>query len=165
MFSPNRSDSIRSALMGENSTITPSQLAHELRKKKENLTSKFAEIVSDKIAETKDMIQSNQQDSSVQEIQHNSPGYISNVSLQSMLSSAGASAPTSASQQTHQIPLFLPNYKFPTASTVHEVLQLCYKCDPAMGISRPLKSMTKEIKRQNPKMRKKRYLVEIIHNQ
>ena len=60
-----------------------------------------------------------------------------------------------ASQEANQTPLFLSKYKFPTASTVHEVLHLCHKSNPAKGITRPLKSMTQEENRQHPKTRKK----------
>ena len=42
MFSPNRSGSIRSTFMGEDSTITPTQLAHELKKQKDTLIEEFS---------------------------------------------------------------------------------------------------------------------------
>ena len=53
MFSPNRSDSIRSTFIGENSTITPSQLACELKKQKETLIAEFSVVMSDSTQETK----------------------------------------------------------------------------------------------------------------
>ena len=141
--------------MGENSKIAPSQLAHELKKQKETLILEFAEIMSESMVEMKEMIRINQQESSVQEFHFNLRSSIPNASLQSRLSSASASASTCTAQETNQMPLFLPNYKFPKASTVREVLQSHDEANPEKGTTCPLKSMTQEENRQHPKTSKK----------
>ena len=95
-LSPNRSDSVRSALVGENSTITLSQLAHELKKQKQTLISEFAEIMSNSVGETKEMTRTSEQNSSAQGFHPSFPSSVLNASLKSRLSSASAPAPTHA---------------------------------------------------------------------
>ena len=111
--------------------------------------------MSEAMVEMKEMMRINQQASSVQEFHSKLPSSIPNASLQSMLSSSSASASISTAQASNQTPLFLSNYKFPTASTVHEVLQMCCEANPAKGVTLPLKSMTQEENRHHPKTSKK----------
>lgn len=61
MFSPNRSDSIRSTFIGEDSTMTTMQLACELKKQKGTLIEEFSEIMKNNMKEIKDVINADEQ--------------------------------------------------------------------------------------------------------
>ena len=109
IFSPNRSDSIRSTFMGENSTIAPSQLAYELKKQKETLIAEFSDVMSDSVQETKDMLRINEQNSTVYSTSNDLPSFIPNEPTQSQTDSANTSASTTTAQASNETPLFLPN--------------------------------------------------------
>ena len=100
--------------------------------------------MSDSVQETKEMFRTNEQKSSSQEFNSNLPSFIPSAPAQSRPSSASASESTPTVQATHETILFLPNYKFPIASTAHELLQSRCKSNLAKGVRLPLKTMTYE---------------------
>ena len=108
--------------------------------------------------ETKDVVRANEQKTRMDSTSTNLlSASVRNEFMLPQDNFVQARASATTAQASSDAPTALPNHKFPVVSTVHEVFQLRHKPNPPKGMTRPLKTMANEEKKQRPKTRKKSF--------